>query len=85
MGIGAAIASSTTNNEENRSRNNFIGAALGLCGGLGIGALLMPQDYQVDPQALGEMKYRLALNADPHRTDVLAAFHGAPARISLTF
>jgi hypothetical protein len=85
LGVGVAIASSTTENRENRSRNNFIGASIGLVGGLAVGALIMPSDYQVDPTALGELKYRMALVDDPALRAMKNAFHASAVRATLTF
>jgi len=84
MAIGLGISSSIKN-PGNRARSNFIGGSLGLCGGFGIGALIMPGDYQVDPQALGEYHYRVALLDDPAQSKTQAAFRRTTPLASLIF
>ncbi|HVZ81497.1 MAG TPA: hypothetical protein VHE12_11980 [bacterium] len=70
---------------DNVTSNMFIGGAIGLGAGLGIGALIMPHDYNVNPIALDNdgMKFRQAWLQDPVRLQVAQAFH--PSQVSVQF
>ena len=85
LGIGLAISSTTTKNAAHRTRNNFLGAAFGLVGGMIIGSFIIPKDYQVDSSCLPDAKYRLALASDPALQSVRDAFHDPALQIVLNF
>ncbi|GEM_PF-1111316 len=65
VGTGLLLSSTLTDDNENRSRNNFLGAALGLCAGLALGSILTPKDYQVDSANLPQAEFRRVFAAGP--------------------
>jgi hypothetical protein len=85
VGVGLLISSVTTDNPDNRSRNNFMGAAFGLCGGLLVGSLITPSDYQVDSASLPNQRFRTTFHSDPKLQPIRAAFHSTPVKVALQF
>ena len=86
LGLGIFIANRLSQNSDSLSSDMFIGGALGLGTGVLIGALIMPQDYDVDRHArIDFMKDRQASLQDPLRMQVAQAFHPAPVGFSLEF
>jgi hypothetical protein len=85
VGIGLLIASETTNNEDHRGRNNFLGATFGLCGGLAVGTFIIPSDYQVDSASLPNNRFHMAFASDPKLQPIHATSHQARVRVALNF
>lgn len=85
MGIGLLISSATTNNEDHRGRNNFMGAVFGFCGGLAVGSFIIPDDYQVDSASLPNNRFRVAFASDPKLQPIRGSFCKAPLHVALNF
>ena len=85
VGIGLLIASETTNNEDHRGRNNFLGATFGLCGGLAVGTFIIPSDYQVDSASLPNNRFHVAFASDPKLQPIRVASRQARVHIALNF
>jgi hypothetical protein len=84
-GVGLLISSTTTHNNDYRARNNFVGGALGLCGGFAIGSFIIPGDYQVDSASLPNNRFHNMFVSDPKLEPIRVAFHSTPIHIKLTF
>ncbi len=86
LGLGIFIANRLSQNSDTASSDMFIGGALGLGSGVLIGALIMPQDYDVDRQAkINFMKDRQAWLQDPVRLQISRTFHPVPLAVSFKF
>lgn len=86
MGAGMLLAYEFTGSNGNVSSNMFIGGAVGLGAGLGIGALIMPADYEVDQRAQADfLKQQQAWLQDPVRLQVARAFDPPQVAFSLQF
>lgn len=86
LGLGLFLSYEFSGPNSNISSNMFIGGAVGLGAGIGIGALIMPGDYNVDQVAQTDfLKQREAFLQDPVRLQVARAFTPAPVAFSLKF
>jgi hypothetical protein len=86
LGLGLLISNRLSGPNDDVSSNMFIGGALGLGLGVAVGALIMPQDYQVDQQArIDFLKQRQAWLQDPLRLEVQKAFLPADMNVTLKF
>lgn len=85
LGTGLLIGKAVTDNENDESSNMFVGGALGFGAGVLLASALMPRDYQVDPVALSELKYRQAWLQDPSHRTVRAAFAPSVPIVHATF
>lgn len=86
LGAGLLVANRLSGDGGDVGADMFIGGALGLVAGVGIGALIMPKNYDVDPHAKADfLKYRQAWNEDPIRIHVAQAFHQPQASFLFQF
>ena len=86
MAIGLVLANRVTTNPDDYTTNYFIGGAIGFGVGIGIGALIMPRDYEVDRMArLDYLKYRQAWLQDPVKLQVAKSFRPTPLSLSFKF
>jgi hypothetical protein len=85
LAAGLFIADRCTTNQNDYTTNLFIGGALGFGGGIAIGALIMPADYQVDQITQSNLKFRQAWNQDPVKLQVAKAFQPTEINLSLKF
>lgn len=86
LAAGLFLSSEFTTNSNDLSTNMFIGGALGLGAGIGVGALIMPGDYNVDQQAKADfLKERQAWSQDPTRMRIAQSFRPAPVAFSFQF
>ena len=86
LGLGLFISNRLSGPNDDVSSNMFIGGALGLGVGIAIGALIMPQDYQVDQQARADfLKQRQAWSQDPLRLEIQKAFLPTDMTVTLKF
>jgi len=86
LGIGLFTAYSLTPANADLNGPLMVGGALGLCGGVAVGVLIMPRDYELDPQALNDfMKQRQAWLDEPIRLQIQSSFHPSLASVSFTF
>lgn len=84
LGAGLFLSYEFSGPNDNVTSNMFIGGALGLGAGLGIGALIIPHDYNVNPIAQNDyLKARQAWLQDPIQMQVASAFH--PSQVSVRF
>ena len=84
LGLGLFI-SNRLSDSSNMTANMFIGGAVGLGAGILAGALIMPGDYEKNPRAQLDLKFRQAFLDDPVRLQVAKAFHPAPLSASFSF
>ncbi|HET9869192.1 MAG TPA: hypothetical protein VFR02_01665, partial [bacterium] len=93
VGLGGGLVMAYTLTDAT-TQDMFIGGALGLCAGIGIGALMMPNDYEVQQAGLGKgmplawennVTFRQAFAQDPARLRTRAAFQPAYSVVSLKF
>jgi hypothetical protein len=85
LGAGLFLALEFSGPNDNVTSNMFVGGAIGLGAGLGIGALIMPHDYNVNPIAMDEMKFRQAWLQDPVKMQVAEAFQPSQVSVRLQF
>jgi len=84
LGLGLLIADRTVSAGGDKGSAMFIGGSLGLVAGVGIGALIMPANYEVDPFAASEfLKDRQARLDDPVQKRLVESFH--PQQVALQF
>ena len=85
LGLGLFI-SNRLSDSSNVTSNMFIGGAIGLGVGILAGALIMPNDYNVDQRTQMEyLKQRQALLQDPLQLQISQAFHPSQMAFSLRF
>jgi hypothetical protein len=86
LGAGLFLAYEFSGPNDNVTANMFVGGAIGLGAGLGVGALIMPHDYNVNPIAQNDfLKARQAWLQDPVRMQVAQAFHPSQVNLTLKF
>ncbi len=86
LGLGLFLGYEFTGSNGPLSDNMFIGGALGLGAGLGIGALIMPGDYNVDQVAQTDfLKQREAWLQDPIQLQIARAMPPPPVAFQLKF
>lgn len=86
LGAGLLVANYTTTNSSDMTSNLFIGGALGLCVGVAVGALIIPQDYETNRRAqIDFLKFHQAWIQDPIRLQVAKAFQPSQASIQFKF
>jgi hypothetical protein len=94
LGAGLVTAYALTNDPSQQTRNLFIGGAIGLCAGIGIGALIMPRDYEVQESqatlsnrwaSLQDVRFRQAFAQDPVRMKTQKAFEPTYSVVSVKF
>lgn len=82
VGLGGGLVTAYTLTDAT-TEDMFIGGALGLCAGIGIGALIMPQDYEVQEAGLLKhsrlasargISFQQAWGQDPVRLKTAKAF-----------
>jgi len=85
-GIGIFAAYEFTPLNTDLTAPMIIDGALGLCGGVIVGVLIMPKDYDVDPTVRNDyFKERQALAEEPIHLQVQKAFHPTVTAFSLKF
>lgn len=85
-GLGLFAAYEFTPTNQDLTAPFIIDGTLGLCGGVVVGVLIMPKDYDVDPTVYNQyQKYRQAAMQDPIRLQVQKAFHPTVTALSLAF
>lgn len=93
VGLGAGLICAYTLTDAS-TESMFIGGAIGLCGGIGFGALIIPHDYEVDQAGLirtdrlalsDDIPYQQAWAQDPVRMRIQKAFTPACSVVSLKF
>ena len=91
LGAGLATAYALTNAT---TQDMFIGGALGLCGGICVGALIMPRDYEVQETqgplptrvaSFHDIRFQQAFAQDPARVKTQKAFQPTYSVVSLKF
>jgi hypothetical protein len=86
LAAGIFMAYELTPTNTDLSSNMFIGGAVGLGVGFGVGALIMPGDYEVDQRAQTDfLKQRQAWLEDPLRLEIAKSFHPTQVSFSLKF
>jgi len=86
LGLGLFLSYELSGPNDNVSSNMFIGGAVGLGAGIGIGALIMPGDYNVDQVTQTDfLKQREAFLQDPVRLQVARAFTPTPVAFRFQF
>ncbi len=86
LGAGLLLSYEFSGPNDNLSSNMFIGGAVGLGVGIGIGALIMPGDYNVDQVTQTEfLKQKEAWLQDPIRLQIARAMPPPQASFSLRF
>ena len=86
LAAGLFLTYELSGNDSNLTSNMFIGGAVGLGLGIVVGALIMPQDYEVDPRAQSDfLKQRQAWLQDPIKLQIAQAFHPSPVAVSFNF
>ena len=85
LGLGLFI-SNRMSDSTNVTSNMFIGGAIGLGVGILAGALIMPNDYNVDQRTqMDFLKQRQAWLQDPLQLQISQAFHPSDIVFSLKF
>ena len=86
LGLGLFLSYEFSSSNSDVSSTMFVGGAVGLGAGLGIGALIMPGDYNVDQRAQTDfLKQQQAWMQDPLRLQIARAFHSSPVALRLQF
>ncbi len=89
VGVGLGLLAAdrlTPSGDSSYMANMFIGGALGLCAGVIVGSLIMPQDYEVDQRAQTEfLRSNQAWLLDPARQQLSQAFRPTQTAFSLKF
>ncbi len=87
VGLGAGmLIANRVSAQGDVSGNMFIGGALGLVAGVGIGALIMPHNYEIDPHAMSDLlKERQARSEDPVQKKIAMSFHQPQVALQLQF
>jgi hypothetical protein len=89
VGLGLGLLSAdrlTASGDNSYTANMFIGGALGLCAGVLVGTLIMPQDYEVDQRASTEfLRSNQAWLLDPARQQLSPAFRPTQTAFTLKF
>jgi hypothetical protein len=86
LGLGMILADRFTSSSGDKGSAMFIGGSLGLVAGVGIGALIMPNNYEVDPYAASEfLKDRQARLDDATQKRLSGSFHPTQVALQLQF
>jgi len=86
LGLGMIVAERFTSTGGDKGSAMFVGGSLGLVAGVGIGALIMPNNYEVDPYAASEfLKDRQARLDDTTQKMLDASFHPTQVALQLQF
>jgi hypothetical protein len=86
LGAGLFAAYEFTPSGNDLSEPMMVGGSLGLVTGVAIGALIMPRDYEVNPQAFNDfMKQRQAWMEDPIRLQLQSSFRPSLTSVSFAF
>ncbi|HVM31928.1 MAG TPA: hypothetical protein VMU88_02245 [bacterium] len=90
VGLGGGLICAYTLTDAS-TESMFIGGALGICAGIGVGALIMPADYEVQESrapepfrlASGDFSFQQAWAQDPSRVRTQKAFQPTYPVLSL--
>jgi hypothetical protein len=86
LGLGMILAERFTTSGGDKGSAMFVGGALGLVAGVGIGALIMPNNYEVDPYAASEfLKDRQARLDDATQKRLAESFHQPQIQLFMEF
>jgi hypothetical protein len=86
LGLGMIAAERFTSSGGDKGSAMFVGGSLGLVAGVGIGALIMPNNYEVDPYAASEfLKDRQARLDDATQKMLAGSFHPTQVALQLKF
>jgi len=86
LGLGMIIAERLTSSGGDKGSAMFVGGSLGLVAGVGIGALITPNNYEVDPYAASEfLKGRQARLDDATQKRLAESFHPTQVALRLQF